>query len=68
MSKTTLALSRRHPRRHQYLTRSMGMLSAALPPPCATCSTLVMFQIAATQCLRMFVVPTRQRSSSARTT
>lgn len=44
------------------------MLSAALPPPCATCSTLVMFQIAATQRLRMLVVPTRQRSISARIT
>lgn len=45
------------------------MLSAALPPPSVTCSTLVMFQIAATQFLRMLiVVPTRQRSISARIT
>lgn len=49
-------------------TSSIGMLSAALPLPCATCSILVMFQIAATQRLRMLVVPTRQRSSSARIT
>lgn len=44
------------------------MLSAALPPPCTTCSTLVMFHMAATQRFRMLVVPTRHRSINARMT